>query len=138
MLADAAAADSPGDCSSRLPQPPKTSASTTAADAAALDHPGHRRRAGFTSVPPHGEYMTRSSLLREGTGVTAELNETASHGVRHRVSADEWEARVNLAACYRLAAHYRMTDLIYTHISARVPGPDHTSSSTRSVSLGTS
>jgi ribulose-5-phosphate 4-epimerase/fuculose-1-phosphate aldolase len=32
---------------------------------------------------------------------------------------------VNLAACYRLAAHYRMTDLIYTHISARVPGPDH-------------
>ena len=43
--------------------------------------------------------------------------------LRERVSAEEWETRVNLAACYRLAAHYRMTDLIYTHISARVPGP---------------
>jgi ribulose-5-phosphate 4-epimerase/fuculose-1-phosphate aldolase len=37
-------------------------------------------------------------------------------------SAAEWETRVELAACYRLVAHYRMTDLIYTHISARVPG----------------
>jgi ribulose-5-phosphate 4-epimerase/fuculose-1-phosphate aldolase len=45
--------------------------------------------------------------------------------LRERVSAEEWDARVNLAACYRLAAHFRMTDLIYTHISARVPGPDH-------------
>ena len=45
--------------------------------------------------------------------------------MRERVSPGEWETRVNLAACYRLAAHYRMTDLIYTHISARVPGPDH-------------
>lgn len=34
----------------------------------------------------------------------------------------EWRTRVELAACYRLAAHYRMTDLIYTHITARVPG----------------
>ncbi len=45
--------------------------------------------------------------------------------VENRVSAEEWETRVNLAACYRLASHFRMTDLIYTHISARVPGPDH-------------
>jgi ribulose-5-phosphate 4-epimerase/fuculose-1-phosphate aldolase len=37
---------------------------------------------------------------------------------------EEREARVNLAACYRLAAHYGWTDLIYTHISARVPGSD--------------
>jgi ribulose-5-phosphate 4-epimerase/fuculose-1-phosphate aldolase len=36
----------------------------------------------------------------------------------------EWEVRVNLAACYRLVAHHGMTDLIYTHISARVPGPE--------------
>lgn len=33
-----------------------------------------------------------------------------------------WQTRVDLAACYRLAAYYRMTDLIYTHITARVPG----------------
>ena len=45
--------------------------------------------------------------------------------LKQRVSSEEWEARVNLAACYRLAAHFRMTDMIYTHISARVPGPEH-------------
>jgi len=45
--------------------------------------------------------------------------------VRQRVNAEEWEVRVDLAACYRLAVHYRMTDLIYTHISARAPGPGH-------------
>lgn len=42
--------------------------------------------------------------------------------VRAMVSEAEWEQRVHLAACYRLLAHYRMTDLIYTHVSARVPG----------------
>ena len=45
--------------------------------------------------------------------------------MRERVSAAEWEVRVNLAACYRLVAKYGMTDLIYNHITARVPGPDH-------------
>ena len=34
----------------------------------------------------------------------------------------EWQARLELAACYRLIAYYRMTDLTYTHVSARVPG----------------
>ena len=42
-----------------------------------------------------------------------------------RVADAEWARRVELAACYRLCAHFRMTDLIYTHISARVPGPEH-------------
>ena len=37
-------------------------------------------------------------------------------------TAAEQRARIELAACYRLIAHYRMTDLIYTHVSARVPG----------------
>ena len=45
--------------------------------------------------------------------------------LRDRVGAEEWGTRVDLAACYRLAAHFRMTDMIYTHISARVPGPEH-------------
>ena len=44
--------------------------------------------------------------------------------VKSRVSDAEWQMRVDLAACYRLVAHYRMTDLIYTHISARVPAVD--------------
>jgi ribulose-5-phosphate 4-epimerase/fuculose-1-phosphate aldolase len=43
---------------------------------------------------------------------------------QHRTDSAEWAVRVNLAACYRVAAHFRMTDLIYTHISARVPGPE--------------
>lgn len=45
--------------------------------------------------------------------------------VRQRVSKEEWEVRVKLAACYRLVAHYGWDDLVYTHISARVPGTDH-------------
>ena len=47
--------------------------------------------------------------------------------MQQKVSETEWQARVDLAACYRLAAHYGWTDLILTHISARVPdetGPD--------------
>lgn len=43
---------------------------------------------------------------------------------RNRIGPAEHAMRVDLAACYRLAAHFRLTDLIYTHISARVPGPD--------------
>jgi ribulose-5-phosphate 4-epimerase/fuculose-1-phosphate aldolase len=40
------------------------------------------------------------------------------------MSAAEWQTRIELAACYRLAAHFRLSDLIYTHITARVPGED--------------
>ena len=57
--------------------------------------------------------------------MTAKVRNLVKAPLRERVNAEEWEARVNLAACYRLAAHFRMTDLIYTHISARVPGPEH-------------
>ena len=42
--------------------------------------------------------------------------------VRAQVGPEEWEARVNLAACYRLMAEYGMTEMVATHISARVPG----------------
>src|SRR5438034_2895758 len=45
--------------------------------------------------------------------------------VRDLVSAEEWRARVDLAAAYRLAALFGWDDLIFTHISARVPGPEH-------------
>jgi ribulose-5-phosphate 4-epimerase/fuculose-1-phosphate aldolase len=41
------------------------------------------------------------------------------------ISDQEWQVRCDLAALYRLVAHFRMTDFIYTHISARVPGPEH-------------
>ncbi len=42
-----------------------------------------------------------------------------------KVSAEEWRLRCDLAACYRLVALYGWTDLVFTHISARLPGNDH-------------
>lgn len=44
---------------------------------------------------------------------------------RPQVSADEWRQRVDLAAAFRLAHYYRMTDQIYTHLTAKVPGTEH-------------
>ena len=49
----------------------------------------------------------------------------ASHNVKELVSAQEWQLRVDLAACYRLVAMYGWDDLIFTHITARIPGPEH-------------
>ena len=45
--------------------------------------------------------------------------------VRDRVSEEEWQMRVDLAACYRLVAHYGWDDVLFTHNSARVPNSDH-------------
>src|SRR4051794_22557283 len=42
-----------------------------------------------------------------------------------KVSAEEWKIRVDLAAAYRLVAYYGWDDLIFTHLSARIPGPEH-------------
>jgi len=47
-----------------------------------------------------------------------------TQSLRDPVSDEEWQTRVDLAACYRLIALYGWDDLIFTHISARVPGPD--------------
>lgn len=47
-----------------------------------------------------------------------------SLSIRNQVSEEEWKIRENLAACYRLIALYGWDDLVFTHISARVPGPD--------------
>jgi len=40
------------------------------------------------------------------------------------MSPEEWDTRVQLAACYRLVSHFGMSDLIYNHITARIPGSD--------------
>src|SRR5256885_4272906 len=45
--------------------------------------------------------------------------------VRDEVSPEEWQARVALAACYRLVDWFGMTDLIYNHITTRIPGTEH-------------
>ncbi len=51
--------------------------------------------------------------------------DTNFKSVKDQVSAEEWQARVELAACYRLVDQYGMTDLIYNHITARIPGTEH-------------
>ena len=45
--------------------------------------------------------------------------------VRSRVSAAEWQARLECAAVYRLMAHFNQTDLIFNHITLRIPGEGH-------------
>src|SRR6266436_9215175 len=46
--------------------------------------------------------------------------------LKDKVSPEEWAVRVDLAACYRLVSRYGWEDLVFTHISARVPGTqDH-------------
>ena len=45
--------------------------------------------------------------------------------LKDSVSPEEWQLRVDLAACYRLVAAYGWSDLVFTHVSARIPGPDH-------------
>ena len=41
------------------------------------------------------------------------------------IDPQEWEVRCDLAAAYRLIAHFGMDDLIFTHLSARLPGNEH-------------
>ncbi|HEX3501633.1 MAG TPA: class II aldolase/adducin family protein [Stellaceae bacterium] len=53
------------------------------------------------------------------------MKDMAESNIRPLVSDEEWQVRVDLAACYRLVAHYGMTDLVYTNLTARVPGPEH-------------
>src|SRR5436190_7470674 len=45
--------------------------------------------------------------------------------LKDKVSKAEWQLRVDLAACYRLVALYGWDDLVFTHVSARIPGPEH-------------
>ena len=45
--------------------------------------------------------------------------------IKLNVNKEEWQTRVDLAACYNIVAHYGWDDLIFTHISARIPGPEH-------------
>ncbi len=49
----------------------------------------------------------------------------ANPTVKDRVSEEEWRLRVDLAACYRIIAMYGWDDLVFTHVSARIPGPEH-------------
>jgi ribulose-5-phosphate 4-epimerase/fuculose-1-phosphate aldolase len=50
---------------------------------------------------------------------------TSVSSLKGKVSEAEWKARVDLAALYRLVALHGWDDMIFTHISARIPGPEH-------------
>jgi hypothetical protein len=68
----------------------------------------------------------------DGSGIENRCREQAPkpdlrRSSTRQVSNDEWDARVNLAAAYRVVALYGWDDLVFTHLSARVPGPVTTS-----------
>ncbi len=50
---------------------------------------------------------------------------TTTASLRNKVSAEEWQTRVDLAACYRLVAQYGWDDLVFTHITAKIPGVEN-------------
>jgi ribulose-5-phosphate 4-epimerase/fuculose-1-phosphate aldolase len=71
-------------------------------------------------------------MLTPKRAITAQHQENAMNYatdfklIKGEVSPQEWQTRLELAACYRLIDKYGMTDLIYNHITARIPGsPDH-------------
>jgi len=51
--------------------------------------------------------------------------QTEMSAVQKAVSPEEWQLRIDLAACYRLVALYGWSDLVFTHLTARVAGPEH-------------
>ena len=55
----------------------------------------------------------------------SDLSQLRIESLRGRVSPGEWRARVDLAACYRLVAHYGMSDMMANHVSAAVPGEEN-------------
>jgi ribulose-5-phosphate 4-epimerase/fuculose-1-phosphate aldolase len=54
----------------------------------------------------------------------ASMGKLSLKSLQGEVSEQEWQARIDLAACYRLVAHYEMSDMIANHITLRVPGED--------------
>ena len=67
--------------------------------------------------------MTRGmDDLRAAKSEGAEVEIPSMKG---KVSEEEWAIRIDLAAAYRLVAYYGWDDLIFTHLSARIPGPEH-------------
>ena len=70
--------------------------------------PGNDLRKAYPQLAPDNTYPALKFATRKG-----------------KVTAAEWEARVDCACAYRLVQHYEMHDLIYNHISARIPGTEH-------------
>jgi ribulose-5-phosphate 4-epimerase/fuculose-1-phosphate aldolase len=69
--------------------------------------------------------MGRVEAINRNMTDCAPLQSVEIPSLQGRVSEEEWKIRVDLAAAYRLVAHYGWDDLIFTHLSARIPGPEH-------------
>jgi ribulose-5-phosphate 4-epimerase/fuculose-1-phosphate aldolase len=69
--------------------------------------------------------MGRVEAINRGMAEVSPLSAVEIPSLEGKVSEEEWRIRVDLAAAYRLVAHYGWDDLIFTHLSARVPGPEH-------------
>jgi ribulose-5-phosphate 4-epimerase/fuculose-1-phosphate aldolase len=69
--------------------------------------------------------MGRIDAIGESMAKAKALGSVEIPSLEGKVSDEEWKVRVDLAAAYRLVAHYGWDDLIFTHLSARVPGPEH-------------
>jgi ribulose-5-phosphate 4-epimerase/fuculose-1-phosphate aldolase len=69
--------------------------------------------------------MGRVDAIAKSMAEAHALSTVEIPSMQDKVSPVEWKIRIDLAAAYRLVAYYGWDDLIFTHLSARVPGPEH-------------
>jgi ribulose-5-phosphate 4-epimerase/fuculose-1-phosphate aldolase len=69
--------------------------------------------------------MNRVDDINRGVAGMQPMQSVDIPSLEGKVGDEEWAIRVDLAAAYRMVAHYGWDDLIFTHLSARVPGPEH-------------
>src|SRR5439155_1368898 len=81
-------------------------------------------RCGVSHVVHDGIFPGRIPPTRRQGGLGMNTPTLSIPSLRDKVAPEEWAVRVDLAACYRLVAHYGWEDLVFTHITARVPGTE--------------
>jgi ribulose-5-phosphate 4-epimerase/fuculose-1-phosphate aldolase len=69
--------------------------------------------------------MNRAEAMNRGMEGVSALSSLEIPSLQGKVSDEEWAVRVDLACAYRMVAYYGWDDLIFTHLSARIPGPEH-------------
>ena len=69
--------------------------------------------------------MNRVDAINRGMDETKALDSVEIPSLKGKVSDEEWTIREDLAAAYRMVAYYGWDDLVFTHLSARIPGPEH-------------
>ena len=69
--------------------------------------------------------MNRVTAMTANMEVPRPLDRLDIASLEGKCSPEEWALRVDLAAAYRMVAHYGWDDLIFTHLSVRIPGPEH-------------